>query len=59
MSNIPSKELKICIENMLLRNDKNWGELLYQELKKEENNLNFEWLKDLILFVDAINSERR
>ncbi|MBT5827484.1 MAG: hypothetical protein HOH73_01205 [Alphaproteobacteria bacterium] len=59
MSNIPSKELKICIENMLLRNDKNWGESLYQELKKEENNLNFEWLKDLILFVDAINSERR
>ena len=44
---------------MLLRNDKNWGESLYQELKKEENNLNFEWLKDLILFVDAINSERR
>jgi|TARA_Y100000389_G_scaffold74603_1_gene71189 hypothetical protein len=59
MSNIPSKELKICIENMLSRNDKKLGELLYQELKKEENNLNFEWLKDLILFVDAINSERR
>jgi len=59
MSNIPSKELKICIENMLLRNDKKLGELLYQELKKEENNLNFEWLKNLILFVDAINSERR
>jgi len=59
MSNIPSKELKICIENMLLRNDKKLGDLLYQELKKEENNLNFEWLKDLILFVDAINSERR
>jgi len=59
MNNIPSKELKICIENMLLRNDKKLGELLYQELKKEENNLNFEWLKDLILFVDAINSERR
>ena len=45
MSNIPSKELKICIENMLSRNDKKLGELLYQELKKEENNLNFEWLK--------------
>jgi hypothetical protein len=59
MNNIPSKELKICIENMLLRNDKKLGDLLYQELKKEENNLNFEWLKDLILFVDAINSERR
>ena len=59
MSNIPSKELKICIENMLLRNDKKLGDLLYQELKKEENNINFEWLKDLILFVDAINSERR
>ena len=59
MNNIPSKELKICIENMLLRNDKKLGELLYQELKKEENNLNFKWLKDLILFVDAINSERR
>ena len=59
MSNIPSKELKICIENMLLRNDKKLGEVLYQELKKEKNNLNFEWLKDLILFVDAINSERR
>jgi hypothetical protein len=44
---------------MLLRNDKKLGDLLYQELKKEENNLNFEWLKDLILFVDAINSERR
>ena len=59
MNNIPIKELKICIENMLLRNDKKLGDLLYQELKKEENNLNFEWLKDLILFVDAINSERR
>ena len=41
MSNILSKELEICIENMLLRNDKNLGELLYQELKKEKNNLNF------------------
>ena len=54
MNNIPSKELKICIENMLLRNDKKLGDLLYQELKKEENNLNFEWLKDLILFVDLL-----
>ena len=58
MSKIPLNEIKICLENILLRNDPKMGRKFYLELKKESENNCYEWLQDIILFVDALNSER-
>ena len=58
MSKIPINEVKICLENILLRSDPKIGKELYSELRKEADNNGYEWLQDVILFVDALNSER-
>ena len=58
MSKIPINEIKICLENILLRSNPKMGNELYLELKKEAKNNDYEWLQDIILFVDALNSER-
>lgn len=58
MSKIPINEIKVCLENILLRSDQKIGKELYLELKKEVKNNCYEWLQDIILFVDALNSER-
>jgi len=58
MSKIPINEIKICLENILLRSDSKVGKKIYLELKKEAKNNDYEWLQDIILFVDALNSER-
>ena len=58
MSKIPINEIKICLENILLKNEPKVGKELYLELKKEAKNNNHEWLKDIILFIDTLNSER-
>jgi hypothetical protein len=58
MNKIPLNEVKICLENILLRSDPKMGKALYLELKKEDENNSYEWLQDIILFVDTLNSER-
>ncbi len=58
MSKIPLNEIKICLESILLRNDPKMGRKFYLELKRENENNYYEWLRDIILFVDALNSER-
>ena len=58
MNKIPLNEIKISLENILLRNDPKMGKELYLELKKEDANNRYDWLQDIILFVDALNSER-
>ena len=58
MNKIPLNEVKICLENILLRSDPKMGKTFYLELKKEDANNGYDWLQDIILFVDALNSER-
>ena len=57
MKQVPFKELKLCIYNILSNHDAEVGKKLYCILKHEESKYNYAWLKDLIMYIDALNSD--